>query len=143
MLWCGAVAEGQSKTVALLNVGAHHASAAVVRFEKTPEVLHTIQAVIDTRDYPDDRYLFFATKKGQVKKTAFAEYDKSRREGFIAINLNEGGLSLQMEGGFTNNGSIITEAGTAFFEETGLTNGVAMAFGPGLTVESMRFLAAA
>ncbi|HEX4979841.1 MAG TPA: DNA gyrase subunit A [Acidimicrobiales bacterium] len=49
-----------------------------------------IQAVIDTRDYPDDRYLFFATKRGQVKKTAFAEYDKSRREGFIAINLNEG-----------------------------------------------------
>jgi DNA gyrase subunit A len=48
-----------------------------------------IQAVIDTRDYPDDRYLFFATKKGQVKKTAFAEYDKSRREGFIAINLND------------------------------------------------------
>jgi DNA gyrase subunit A len=49
-----------------------------------------IQAVIDTRDYPDDRYLFFATRTGQVKKTAFSEYDKSRREGFIAINLNEG-----------------------------------------------------
>jgi len=49
-----------------------------------------IQAVIDTRDYPDDRYLFFATRSGQVKKTAFSEYDKSRREGFIAINLNEG-----------------------------------------------------
>ncbi len=32
----------------------------------------------------------FATKKGQVKKTAFSEYDKSRREGFIAINLREG-----------------------------------------------------
>ena len=25
-----------------------------------------------------------------MKKTAFSEYDKSRREGFIAINLNEG-----------------------------------------------------
>ena len=49
-----------------------------------------IQAIIDTRDYPDDRYLFFATQKGQVKKTAFSEYDKSRREGFIAINLNDG-----------------------------------------------------
>jgi len=32
----------------------------------------------------------FATKSGHVKKTAFSEYDKSRREGFIAINLNEG-----------------------------------------------------
>jgi len=49
-----------------------------------------IQAIIDTRDYPEDRFLFFATKNGQVKKTAFSEYDKSRREGFIAINLREG-----------------------------------------------------
>jgi DNA gyrase subunit A len=50
----------------------------------------TVQAVITTRDYPEDRYLFFATKQGQVKKTAFSEYDKSRREGFIAINLRNG-----------------------------------------------------
>jgi DNA gyrase subunit A len=49
-----------------------------------------IQAVVDTRDYPTDRYLFFATRNGTVKKTPFSEYDKSRREGFIAINLNEG-----------------------------------------------------
>ena len=32
----------------------------------------------------------FATKQGVVKKTRFTEYDKSRREGFIAINLKEG-----------------------------------------------------
>ncbi len=49
-----------------------------------------IQALIDTRDFPADRYLFFATREGQVKKTNFAEYDKSRREGFIAINLRDG-----------------------------------------------------
>jgi DNA gyrase subunit A len=49
-----------------------------------------IQAIIDTREYPDDQFLFFATKNGQVKKTAFSEYDKSRREGFIAINLRDG-----------------------------------------------------
>ena len=48
-----------------------------------------IEALIDTRDFPADRYLFFATRAGQVKKTNFAEYDKSRREGFIAINLRE------------------------------------------------------
>ena len=40
--------------------------------------------------YDDDSYLFFATKNGTVKKTVFSEYDKSRREGFIAINLKEG-----------------------------------------------------
>ena len=49
-----------------------------------------IQALVDTRDFPSDRYLFFATRAGQVKKTNFAEYDKSRREGFIAINLRDG-----------------------------------------------------
>jgi DNA gyrase subunit A len=48
-----------------------------------------IEGLIDTRDFPEDRYLFFATKQGQVKKTGFAEYDKSRREGFIAINLRD------------------------------------------------------
>jgi DNA gyrase subunit A len=49
-----------------------------------------IQALIDTREFPSDRYLLFATKAGQVKKTTFSEYDKSRREGFIAINLRDG-----------------------------------------------------
>jgi DNA gyrase subunit A len=46
-----------------------------------------IQAIISTRDFPEDQYMMFATARGQVKKTAFSEYDKSRREGFIAINL--------------------------------------------------------
>jgi DNA gyrase subunit A len=49
-----------------------------------------IQAIVETRTFDADQFLLFATKKGQVKKTAFSEYDKSRREGFIAINLNEG-----------------------------------------------------
>ncbi|MDP9071988.1 MAG: DNA gyrase subunit A [Actinomycetota bacterium] len=49
-----------------------------------------IQAIIHTRDFNDDRFLFFATKLGQVKKTGFSEYDKSRRDGFIAINLKDG-----------------------------------------------------
>ncbi len=50
----------------------------------------TIQAIVDTRDFEAGRYLFFATRQGQVKKTVFSEYDKSRREGFIAISLKEG-----------------------------------------------------
>jgi DNA gyrase subunit A len=49
-----------------------------------------IQTLIDTREFPSDRYLLFATRAGQVKKTTFSEYDKSRREGFIAINLRDG-----------------------------------------------------
>jgi DNA gyrase subunit A len=54
------------------------------------ETGETIQAVIETRDFPTDHYLVFATARGQVKKTPFSDYDKSRREGFIAINLRDG-----------------------------------------------------
>ncbi|HEX3794663.1 MAG TPA: DNA gyrase subunit A [Acidimicrobiales bacterium] len=50
----------------------------------------SIQAIITTREFSPDQYLVFATSQGQVKKTAMSEYDKSRREGFIAINLREG-----------------------------------------------------
>jgi DNA gyrase subunit A len=50
----------------------------------------SIQAIITTREFSPDQYLVFATAQGQVKKTALSEYDKSRREGFIAINLREG-----------------------------------------------------
>lgn len=49
-----------------------------------------IQALVDTREFYSDRYLFFATKQGQVKKTAFSEYDRSRRDGLIAVNLRDG-----------------------------------------------------
>ena len=49
-----------------------------------------IQALIDTRDYETNRYLFFATKLGQVKKTAFTDYDSSLRAGLIALNLRDG-----------------------------------------------------
>jgi DNA gyrase subunit A len=49
-----------------------------------------IQAIIDTRDYETNKYLLFVTRDGQVKKTLMSEYDKSRREGFIAINLRPG-----------------------------------------------------
>ncbi len=49
-----------------------------------------IQTLIDTREFPSDRYLFFATRQGQVKKTTFSEYDNSRQAGLIAINLRDG-----------------------------------------------------
>jgi len=50
----------------------------------------TIEAIIDTRDFAAERYLFFATRDGVVKKTAFDEYDNGRRDGLIAINLRPG-----------------------------------------------------
>src|SRR5205814_3911286 len=49
-----------------------------------------IQAVIDTRTYEEGAFLFFATRRGMVKKTRMSEYDSSLRTGLIAINLNDG-----------------------------------------------------
>ncbi|MEJ7764224.1 MAG: DNA gyrase subunit A [Acidimicrobiales bacterium] len=49
-----------------------------------------IQTIIDTRDFDGGGHLFFATRCGQVKKTLLSAYDKSRRDGFIAIKLLDG-----------------------------------------------------
>lgn len=50
----------------------------------------TIAAVISTKDFPEDEYLMFATASGMVKKTSMKLYDRTRRDGLIAINLKEG-----------------------------------------------------
>lgn len=49
----------------------------------------TIAAVIATKDFPKDEYLMFATASGMVKKTSMKLYDRTRRDGLIAINLKE------------------------------------------------------
>ncbi|CAN5352135.1 MAG: DNA gyrase subunit A [Acidimicrobiia bacterium] len=48
-----------------------------------------VEALIDTRDYESYRYLVAYTRKGQVKKTKFSEYD-SRNQVLNAIRLTEG-----------------------------------------------------
>ena len=50
----------------------------------------TISAVIATKEFPDDEYLMFATSHGMVKKTSMNLYDRTRRDGLIAINLKDG-----------------------------------------------------
>lgn len=49
-----------------------------------------INAVLTTRSYPEDQFLFFATKQGTVKKTPLNDYSRPRNDGIIAINLNDG-----------------------------------------------------
>lgn len=49
----------------------------------------TISAVIATKDFPEDEYLMFATEHGMVKKTSMDLYDRTRRDGLIAINLKD------------------------------------------------------
>lgn len=48
-----------------------------------------IAAVINTREFSPDEYLLFATEQGMSKKTAMEAYDRSRRDGIIAINLRD------------------------------------------------------
>jgi DNA gyrase subunit A len=48
-----------------------------------------VSAVLDLKEYDENRYLLFATKKGMVKRTALPEYDSSRT-GLAAINLKDG-----------------------------------------------------
>ena len=58
-------------------------------------------AMAATKDFPEDRYLIFATKNGVVKKTSLSMYSNVRSGGIIAINLEEGDslLSVRITGG--------------------------------------------
>lgn len=49
-----------------------------------------ITAIMAIKEYSEDFFLLTATKKGIVKKTALKEYDSSRRDGLIALTLDEG-----------------------------------------------------
>lgn len=55
-----------------------------------------IASVISCREFPDNEYLMFATANGMVKKTVMSAYDRSRRDGIIAINLKNGDRLLDV-----------------------------------------------
>jgi DNA gyrase subunit A len=60
-----------------------------------------IVAMAATKDFPEDRFLMFATRNGMVKKTALSAYSNVRSGGIIAINVEEGDelLSVRITGG--------------------------------------------
>ncbi len=49
-----------------------------------------VAEMLSAREQGGEGHLLFVTKHGLVKKTRLEEYDKSRREGIIAINLRPG-----------------------------------------------------
>ncbi len=49
----------------------------------------TLTAVTKIDDFDNDKYLFFATKKGVVKRTKVSEYQNIRTTGIKAINLRD------------------------------------------------------
>ncbi len=49
-----------------------------------------VQSVLATRDFNEGKYLVFATRKGQIKKTAFQAYNTPiKADGIIAINIRD------------------------------------------------------
>jgi DNA gyrase subunit A len=48
-----------------------------------------VNAVLPVRDFPDDLFVFFATRSGIVKKTALSQYSRPRATGIWAIDLPE------------------------------------------------------
>ena len=77
------------KVYELPEAGRHARGTAIVNLLPL-EKGETISAVIATKDFPEDEYLMFATSQGMVKKTSMALYDRTRRDGLIAINLKDG-----------------------------------------------------
>jgi DNA gyrase subunit A len=48
-----------------------------------------VNAVLPVREFPDDLFVFFATRKGIVKKTRLSAYSRPRVNGIWAIDLPE------------------------------------------------------
>jgi DNA gyrase subunit A len=48
-----------------------------------------VNAVLPVREYPDDQFVFFATRNGIVKKTPLSDYSRPRSNGIWAIDLPE------------------------------------------------------
>jgi DNA gyrase subunit A len=49
-----------------------------------------VVALASTKDFPEERFLVFATKRGLIKKTALAAYANVRSGGIIALNVEDG-----------------------------------------------------
>ncbi len=49
-----------------------------------------INAILPVREFREDRFVFFATQEGVVKKTSLADFSRPRPSGIIAVDLDEG-----------------------------------------------------
>ncbi len=56
-----------------------------------------IASVVPVREFAEDRYLLFATRKGVVKKTALSAYGNVRAVGLNAINVREGDQLIDVQ----------------------------------------------
>jgi DNA gyrase subunit A len=53
-----------------------------------------INAILPVKEFVEDRYVFFATQEGVVKKTSLSDYSRPRPSGIIAVDLDEGDVLI-------------------------------------------------
>ncbi|MBP3544167.1 MAG: DNA gyrase subunit A, partial [Lachnospiraceae bacterium] len=79
-----------------------------------------ITAIISVKEYNENNYLFMATKRGIVKKTAITEYSNIRKSGLQTINLRDDDELIEVK--FTDNEKdilLVTKFGKCIrFKET-------------------------
>ncbi|MBP6309359.1 MAG: DNA gyrase subunit A [Arenimonas sp.] len=56
-----------------------------------------VQAVLPVREFTDNKFAFFATKNGTVKKTPLSEFSRPRANGIWAISLDEGDALVDVQ----------------------------------------------
>ena len=77
-------------------IGAAGKGKNIVNFvELTPE--EKIAALVATKDFAEDRYVVFATRKGIIKKTALSAYGNPRAGGIIAVGVDDGDELLSVK----------------------------------------------
>jgi len=78
-----------------------------------------INAILSVKEFAEDRYVFFATAQGTVKKTPLSDFSRPRSAGIIAIVLDEGDYLIGAD--ITNGDSdilLVSDAGKAvWFDE--------------------------
>jgi DNA gyrase subunit A len=81
-----------------------------------------INATLVVKDFVDDKFIFMATSKGTVKKTPLSDFSNPRKNGIIAIKLDNGDYLIGAE--ITNGENdivLVSNGGKAvWFDEKGV-----------------------
>ncbi len=77
-------------------IGAAGKGKNIVNFvELTPE--EKVASLVPTKEFGEDRYVVFSTRKGTIKKTALSAYGNPRAGGIIAVGVDEGDELLSVK----------------------------------------------
>ena len=78
------------KTFQFPNAGPNSRGRPIVNLLPSLAADEKVNAMLPVKEYSDDRYVFFATRHGVVKKTPLSDFSRPRSVGIWAIELDEG-----------------------------------------------------